>query len=279
MRQKTLTISDDVRDVLIRSSVQTDRVVLPPEQLERKHYEAVAKVLDAAGGKWNKKACAFLFPKGVDPIVIFASAIHSGQIVRDKQTAQAFYTPESIVRMLIRHADLRPGVMVLEPSAGEGAIVQGLIEADLDTIVTAVEQNPRASAILTERFGRTQRVHLRPETDFLTCTPRVGFEATKRKTDVLLHDRVIMNPPFNDGQEIEHVLHAIRFLKPGGRLVSVMSNGVMCRNDTRYEAFRKKLDRSTREWAFDKLPSKSFHESGTDVETVVLVLIAEDGLP
>ncbi len=31
-----------------------------------------------------------------------------------------------------------------------------------------------------------------------------------------------MNPPFSRQQDIRHVMHAAKFLKPGGRLVAVM---------------------------------------------------------
>jgi 16S rRNA G1207 methylase RsmC len=49
--------------------------------------------------------------------------------------------------------------------------------------------------------------------DFLTVSPPGTFDA------------VIMNPPFKDGADIKHILHAREFLKPGGRLVAICAGG------------------------------------------------------
>ena len=46
--RKTFKISDEVRDVLARSTITATTVTLPPGQLERKLYEAVNKALAAA---------------------------------------------------------------------------------------------------------------------------------------------------------------------------------------------------------------------------------------
>ncbi len=47
-----------------------------------------------------------------------------------------------------------------------------------------------------------------------------------------------MNPPFENGQEIEHVQHGFEQLAGGGRLVSVMSVGPFFRTDKKAEQFR-----------------------------------------
>ena len=44
-------------------------------------------------------------------------------------------------------------------------------------------------------------------------------------------DRVVMNPPFCRGRDLDHVRHALRFVAPGGRLVAIMSAGVAFRED------------------------------------------------
>ena len=62
--------------------------------------------------------------------------------------------------------------------------------------------------------------------DFLETTPEP------------VYDRVIMNPPFTRGADAKHVLHALGFVKPGGLLVSVMSNGASYRGDKAYERIR-----------------------------------------
>jgi 16S rRNA G1207 methylase RsmC len=81
---------------------------------------------------------------------------------------------------------------------------------------------------------------------------------------------VIMNPPFANGQEVEHVLHAWRFVKPGGRLVAVMSASAPTRSTALYRALQELV--AAEGGTFTPLPSGSFKEACTNVETVALVL-------
>ncbi len=55
-------------------------------------------------------------------------------------------------------------------------------------------------------------------------------------------DRVVMNPPFERQQDIDHVSRAAGMLKPGGRLVSVMSAGVTFRENNKTRWFRDLIE-------------------------------------
>ncbi|MBL8440234.1 MAG: hypothetical protein JNK96_03355, partial [Betaproteobacteria bacterium] len=52
------------------------------------------------------------------------------------------------------------------------------------------------------------------------------------------YDRIIMNPPFSNRRDAEHVQHAYSLLKPGGRLVAIMGEGVFYGQDKKAQAFR-----------------------------------------
>jgi 16S rRNA G1207 methylase RsmC len=56
------------------------------------------------------------------------------------------------------------------------------------------------------------------------------------------YDRIVMNPPFENGQDIAHVEHAYELLSPGGRLVTVMSEGPFFRQDKNAASFRNWLE-------------------------------------
>jgi 16S rRNA G1207 methylase RsmC len=90
--------------------------------------------------------------------------------------------------------------------------------------------------------------------DFLSIEPRQDY------------DRVVMNPPFENQQDIDHVLHALEFLRPGGRLVSIMSAGVLFRQNKKTVEFREMIDEIT------ALPEGSFKLSGTNVNTSMVVI-------
>jgi len=56
------------------------------------------------------------------------------------------------------------------------------------------------------------------------------------------YDRIIQNPPFEKAQDVDHVRHAFDCLKPGGLLVSIISNGPFFRNDKKSQQFREWLE-------------------------------------
>jgi type I restriction-modification system DNA methylase subunit len=88
-----------------------------------------------------------------------------------------------------------------------------------------------------------------------------------------LFDRVVMNPPFSRQADIRHVLHAFRFLRAGGRLVSVMSASVQFRENRLTTDFRKFV--SDHKGRIESTPQGSFAVSGTLVNTVIVTLERE----
>lgn len=178
-----------------------------------------------------------------------------------------FPTPPAAAKKLVSEANIDVSTYltdrtpihyrILEPSAGEGAIARQIAETmktsgatyDLDM----VEIHPdRVEALGALRLG------LVIENDFLQVIPRPEY------------DRVIMNPPFDHFQDIDHVVHALKFLAPGGRLVAIMSAGIEFRSDKKTVAFRDLIERM--KGKIQDLPVGSFAESGTNVNTVIVTL-------
>lgn len=54
-------------------------------------------------------------------------------------------------------------------------------------------------------------------------------------------DRIVMNPPFELEQDIAHVRHATSLLRPGGRVVAILSEGAFVRQSRGAQAFRQWL--------------------------------------
>jgi hypothetical protein len=74
------------------------------------------------------------------------------------------------------------------------------------------------------------------------------------------YDRILMNPPFEDGEDMAHIRHAYSLLSAGGRLVSVVSEGPFFRADKRSTAFREWLKEVHAD--IEQLPDGAF--SGSD---------------
>ena len=245
-----MKVPTDVLQVLDRAETDGFRLTLTGA-LDRKLYLDTAKVLEAAGGKWNRKAKAHLFE--VDAADAIEQIILTGEVTSAKQQFGYFPTPAPVVKQVIDLAGIKPGMRVLEPSAGRGALALAAVRAG--AVVHCVEIQPdHANALVAERERNITVI----SADFLTTDPQP------------VYDRVVMNPPFAKEADLIHVKHAWEALKPGGRLVAVMSAGVTFRQTNRAVAFRSRLDALG--GALHPLPEGAFKESGTGVNTVLAVL-------
>ncbi|MGR6915349.1 DUF3560 domain-containing protein [[Actinomadura] parvosata] len=173
--------------------------------------------------------------------------------------SEAFMSPPKVVERVMEAAELEPGMSVLEPSAGNGALAKAAAAAGCE--VHCVERYPKLSKDLLDMPGIVGLT----TADFLEVFPS-QYPAR--------FDRVLMNPPFSKGKDIQHVTHALRFVKPGGLLVAVMSNGVAWRKDKTATSFRELVER--RGGRIEPLPEEAFAVSGTDVRTVLVIIPAPE---
>ncbi|TGE05608.1 methyltransferase [Hymenobacter fodinae] len=243
-------ISTQAAELLARCTQTADMVTPPVERVEPKLYNELKKVLEAAGGKWNTKRQAFLFQR--DPREQLAQLLAGGTVVSTKKATQAFYTPAAVVARVLAHCpNIRQGV-ILEPSAGEGAIADALYKAGGD--VDCCEIDADSVAILRGKGY-----------DVMNC----DFLTVKAAPD---YQMVVMNPPFTKGQDMKHVRHAFNFLKPGGTLLAIMSPAFLHSARTACTEFAAFVEAHGRvvEW----FEAGAFKESGTNVQTVLVKLTA-----
>lgn len=248
-----LKIEAAVLAVLDAASVNGNLLVLNG-QLDRDLYLKVNKVLDAIGGKWSRKVKAHLFDEPVQEML--DAILETGTYSRVKQDFGQFDSTPAVVDRIIELAGLLIERLVLEPSAGIGNIVEAAERRG--AIVTAWEVDAKRLHALKDRCDLAGGAHL---SDFLSVHP------IDRPFDV-----VLMNPPFAKQVDIDHVLHAFKFLKPGGRLVSVMSQGVMFRTNRKAAEFRAFVEQHG--GRFEELPAGSFSASGTEVRACIVVIDA-----
>ncbi len=258
-----MRVSNEVLDVLGQSICDGHTLTLPA-RLERALYTKVAAAIDAAGGRWDRRANAHVF--GADAATLIDAILMTGTVTREKQELGQFDSPPPVVDRVMAKAAIEPGMTVLEPSAGLGNLAVAAIAAGAR--VTTCEIDPKRAAALLFRITDLHRNGSWPAAivcegmlcDFLTADPdKVGR-----------FDRVVMNPPFAQQAEIDHVMHATRFLKAGSRLVSVMSAGALFRTNVKAKAFRAFVE-DFGGW-FEELPEHAFAASGTSVRAVILTL-------
>jgi hypothetical protein len=138
-----------------------------------------------------------------------------------------FPTADALVDRLI-HGYVRNGMAVLEPSAGIGTIATKLVERGAE--VVCVEMASSLVEIL-----KLQNLDV-IDSDFLDLTPTPIF------------DLVVMNPPFENGQDMKHIMHAFKFLKDDGLLRAICSAPV---ERVIEDGGRTKLHKEFHEWITD----------------------------
>lgn len=159
-----------------------------------------------------------------------------------------YMTPPAVAEKLCDLAKLSHGLRMLEPSAGTGIIAEEARRRGCT--VECVDVNP----------------------DFVDVLRQAGF--TTHHADFVhwtaphLYERVIMNPPFNAENELDllHIRRAWQWVKEGGILVSVASQGL-----PRNRRFGQWLLLHKLQWEWHALPDGAYGL----VEACAIVIHAE----
>jgi len=171
--------------------------------------------------------------------------LERSMVGRPKDGLDFFPTPATVAQTMTETADIREGLSVLEPSAGMGHIAEVIRDSGVSPDVIEMSSSRRE---LLELKGFNVVGN-----DFL------DFEGE--------YDRIVMNPPFSDRRDIEHVRHAYKLLKPGGRLVAIMGEGSFFGSDKKATAFRDWLEELN--GTSEKLEEGTFLDKSLPVNTGV----------
>lgn len=152
---------------------------------------------------------------------------------------QYYPTPLDVVARIVADLGNIKGKRVLEPSCGCGRFLDALRKAGAECY--GIEYDPSRASTARSKGHSVLRGN------FLEAAPSATF------------DLVIMNPPFYGRHYEKHIRHAMRFLVPNGRLISILPA------TARYD--HGALDDLRPRWS--DLPVGSFAESGTNINTTI----------
>lgn len=236
-------------EVLSQCTVEGSIIKLPNVQLDRKLYLDTKKSLELIGGKWKGgKVAGFVFQQ--DPTELL-NQIASGEKRNLKKEFQFFATPKELAEKLVELAELNEFDKILEPSAGQGAIISA-INDKVNSIPVCYELMDLNVSILEKsnlRFNLYGR-------DFLEAPSNDLFT------------KIIANPPFSKNQDIDHVMKMHSLLALDGILVSVMSTSWRIGSQKKQEAFKEFLDDVGAE--IIEVEAGAFKSSGTSIPTVIV---------
>ncbi len=192
-------------------------------------------------------------PEPVDAIAAMRESLRHG--IKITSAPQLFPTPPPLADEMIERADIRAGMLILEPQAGTGRLLDALIRQNFTGAIVAVEHSLSLVDQLRRRYedgpGITYGI---VGGDFLKYTPE----------QLGTFDRIVSNPPFGKGADVDHINHARRFLRPGGILVALCANG-----QKQQAAFRDVAHE------YLELPDGSFASEGTGVRVALVVFHAD----
>lgn len=236
--------------VLQDCTVEGNVVKLPNIQLDRKDYQEVAKALELIGGKWKGgKIMGFVF--AIDPTDLL-DQIANGEKRNLKKEFQFFATPEKLADKLVYLADLKQHDTILEPSAGQGAIVKA-INKIVDVVPDCFELM-KVNTLILKKSGLS--FNLIGE-DFL-------------KNEGKTYSKIIANPPFTKNQDIDHLKEMYNCLSRGGKLVCITSESWVNGSKKKQVDFKNWLEKENAE--IIDIEKGSFKESGTAVGGKIIVL-------
>lgn len=184
--------------------------------------------------------------------------------LRNSSIPGFFPTPQKVIDVMIEQCGPLQGLRVLEPTAGKGDIVQAALDAGAASVV-AFEIIPRLHSFIAD--------HVKPSPGQTLAHQRCDFLNQSPVLAGSVH-RVIMNPPFENGQAPLMVRHAVDWLDNGGRCVSIMpSNWANHKHGKALEAY---LETCGASWYEMEIKSGAFAGADsfcqTGVSTTLLII-------
>lgn len=235
-----------LQESLSKCKVQGNTLFLPTELLT--NYAEVKKALMNSGGKYKRNT--FVFNSDAQP---FIDRLMGGESVNIKKEFQFFGTPDTLADQLVELAEIGSMDSVLEPSAGQGAIVNAIIKKGALPI-SVCELMPENKAILKKNIAVKFICD-----DFLQIDTK-RFHFTK----------IVANPPFRNNSDISHIMKMYECLHPKGRLVSIASKHWQFAQGKKETAFVKWLNKVHA--IIKEVPAGEFKESGTNIATCIIII-------
>jgi len=246
---------NDVQKIISEATIDGNTVKLICGQINRELYVRVDEVLKRLWGKWNGRKKVHEF--GFDPTELIRNYLETGNMPPKNEIAY-FPTPEIILDDIRTMIDY--GQKFLEPSAGQGAIVEAILKEFPEAEVDCVEYLKINAEILKKKGYNTKHM------DFLEVQPKE------------IYDYVVMNPPFSvPGDKkafMTHLYHAMKFLKSYGKTICIMPTGWLWQTDKQTLEFKDFV--SSHNGSIQKYETGTFKDAGTMIKTCMVVLNSEE---
>lgn len=224
-----------------------ERLEFPKYSLDAETFKAIKRELRKSDFEYVDNG----YNTGIDAKDAYDKLL-SGDY-ENKKKFQAFWTTDAIAKMMVNLAELQPGLKILEPSAGNGALIRAIRAKSPKSKIHAFEIQTRLRGFLDENFD-----------DLVLGDDFLNHSVLNK------YDRIIANPPFTKDQDVEHITKMVKHLRSGGILVALSSQSWHTERNNKQKEFKRMLNLMGARTI--DLPKGTFKESGTMVATTVIII-------
>lgn len=264
------SLSQGALNALNNCTIEGNVVKLGSGQLDRNIYTEVKSALGGIGGAWKGgKVYGFVFAH--DPSDLLAD-LQGGTKRNLKKEFQFFGTPAGLADTLVRLANIHDGMSVLEPEAGQAAIIEAVYRA-FPRAMEGPNDKPYVTVDYYELMPQNAEViskKLSANKNWSSRTSCIGLDFLTAE-HTIFYDRVVANPPFNNNQDIDHIYLMFKVLKPNGILVSMASRHWLNSTNKKETTFRQWLNANGAEITY--IDAGEFKKSGTNIATCIIKII------
>lgn len=231
------------------------------------NYAEVKKALMNAGAKYKRNT--FVFPNEAQPYI---DRLTGGEKINIKKSTQSFFTPSDLADEVIDFALIKEGHRVLEPQAGQGALIKAIYRKFPRTM-----EGPNDKPCVAVDFYELDDINLGVLSAWInTNNPNAGSRTScmgkdfLKATNDILYDRIVANPPFAKNADIIHIRKMYDLLKNGGRMVSIASRHWQYASGNKEKEFREWLTKV--DAIIHNVDAGRFKSSGTMISTCVIII-------
>lgn len=224
-------IYTDTELLCLSFTVNGNRLEIPKD-IFIPNYNEIKQIMKNFDGKYKSNGFDFKYP--AEKVL---ERIRNKETTNLKKKFQYYGTPKELCALMCEQAfdpyENRK-IQVLEPSAGQGAIIESVLEWFENEAVnlelkklTAIEFMDENHLILKDKFSGNPLIRLH-KMDFL------AYDRFRNYFDV-----VIANPPFTGNQDVKHFYKMYEVCKPNGLVCSIMSTGFIYNSGKVHKEFRE----------------------------------------
>ena len=219
-------------------------------------YDILKPIIEHLGGHWREKVKLFIFNTDISQKLDYylKNGVIQTERYKYQESTQFYPTPKKVAERVVELCNIKSNDVVLEPSAGQGGLVDCIKVSCKLCLVEPLSENcailkGKGYSVIQDTFEKV----------YLDCVKKgVQF------------DKIIMNPPFSGQRDVKHFMMAYGLLKPNGTIVSVISENALYYDTSISRNFVKFLHNKGA--YIENVPSMAFENSGTTIETVIVKL-------